>query len=160
MACQIRVDLRSLPGLGYLCPVSRKAHKDRANFEGRSTGVKRVRKIIFYGLVGILLGGFSSMVWAQLVAVDDSYGVPVAEPLLVETPGVLDNDSYKGEPAEDGGATGSRQRTVGPPQNCLLVLSSELWCANSMRDSNFVLTALLATLRVWISPVPIGLPIA
>lgn len=64
-----------------------------------------MRKIIFYGLVGILLGGFSSMVWAQLVAVDDSYGVPVAEPLLVETPGVLDNDSYKGEPAEDGGAT-------------------------------------------------------
>jgi len=64
-----------------------------------------VKKIIICGWVCVLLGGFSSMVWAQLMAVDDSYGVPVAEPLLVETPGVLDNDSYKGEPAEDGGAT-------------------------------------------------------
>ena len=64
-----------------------------------------MKKIIFFGWVGVLLGSCSSMAWAQLVAVDDSYGVPVAEPLLVETPGVLDNDSYNGEPAEDGGAT-------------------------------------------------------
>lgn len=55
--------------------------------------------------VGVLLGGFSTVAWAQLVTADDSYGVPVAQPLLVETPGVLDNDSYNGEPAEDSGAT-------------------------------------------------------
>jgi len=43
--------------------------------------------------------------WTQLIAVDDSFGVPVLQTLLVETPGVLQNDSYNNEPAEDGGAT-------------------------------------------------------
>jgi hypothetical protein len=71
-----------------------------------------VKKIIFYGSFGVLLGGFSTVVGAQLVAVDDSYGVPVAQPLVVETPGVLDNDSYNGEPAEDGGAVAELR--VGP----------------------------------------------
>jgi len=42
---------------------------------------------------------------AQLVAVDDSYGVPYGEPLVVEAPGVLSNDTYNGDPAEDAGAT-------------------------------------------------------
>ncbi len=71
-----------------------------------------MRKIIFHGSVGVLLVGFSTVAWAQLVVVDDSYGVPVAQPLVVETPGVLDNDSYNGEPAEDGGATA--ELLVGP----------------------------------------------
>lgn len=42
---------------------------------------------------------------AQLVAVDDVYGVPVLQQLVVEAPGVLNNDLYDEEPAEDGGAT-------------------------------------------------------
>jgi len=44
-------------------------------------------------------------VLAQLVAVDDAYDVPFTQQLVVEAPGVLDNDSYDGEPAADGGAT-------------------------------------------------------
>ncbi len=40
-----------------------------------------------------------------LVAVDDSYGVPFAEPLVVEDPGVMENDTYGGDPAADEGAT-------------------------------------------------------
>ncbi len=55
--------------------------------------------------VGALLIGLPGMAQAQLVAVDDSYGVPVDEPLVVEFPGVLDNDIYNEEPAVDGGAT-------------------------------------------------------
>ena len=62
------------------------------------------RKTIYW-LVGIFVCGLAGEAQAQLVAVDDSYSVPVAEPLLVEAPGVLDNDTYNGEPAVDGGAT-------------------------------------------------------
>jgi hypothetical protein len=40
-----------------------------------------------------------------LIAVDDVYGVPYGEGLVVEAPGVLDNDTSNGEPAEDAGAT-------------------------------------------------------
>ncbi len=57
------------------------------------------------GWVGILLIGLPGAAQAQLVAVDDIFGVPVAQQLVVEAPGVLDNDLYNDEPAVDGGAT-------------------------------------------------------
>ncbi len=53
----------------------------------------------------ILIIGFAGVVQAQLVAVDDSFAVPVAQELVVEAPGVLENDTYNGEPAADAGAT-------------------------------------------------------
>ena len=65
-----------------------------------------------YWLVGVLLSGLPCVAQAQLVAVDDSYSVPVAQQLVVEVPGVLDNDTYNGEPAVDGGATA--ELVVGP----------------------------------------------
>ncbi len=40
----------------------------------------------------------------QLVAVDDTYSVPYGESLLAEAPGVLSNDTFDGDPAEDAGA--------------------------------------------------------
>jgi len=40
-----------------------------------------------------------------LNAVDDTFGIPYAEMLEVEAPGVLDNDTFNGDPAEDHGAT-------------------------------------------------------
>jgi hypothetical protein len=40
-----------------------------------------------------------------LLADDDEYGVPFAEPLMVEASGVLDNDTLDGEPAGENGAT-------------------------------------------------------
>jgi hypothetical protein len=42
---------------------------------------------------------------AQTVAVDDADSVPYNTPLVVEAPGVLDNDTYNGDPASDHGAT-------------------------------------------------------
>jgi len=42
---------------------------------------------------------------AQIVAEDDAYGVPFGADLMVEAPGVLDNDSLNGMPAADGGVT-------------------------------------------------------
>ena len=53
----------------------------------------------------ILLVGFAGVVQAQLVAVDDTFSVPVAQMLIVEAPGVLENDTFNGEPAVDAGAT-------------------------------------------------------
>ena len=38
---------------------------------------------------------------AQLSTVDDLYGVPFATSLVVEAPGVLSNDTFNGNPAED-----------------------------------------------------------
>jgi hypothetical protein len=40
-----------------------------------------------------------------LTAVDDSFGVPFSQILEAEAPGVLANDTFNGEPAEDHGAT-------------------------------------------------------
>ena len=40
-----------------------------------------------------------------LIAYDDTFAVPYADTLLVEAPGVLENDTYHGEPAEGAGAT-------------------------------------------------------
>ena len=40
-----------------------------------------------------------------LVTVDDVFSVPFGQDLVAEAPGVLTNDLFDGEPAEDGGAT-------------------------------------------------------
>jgi hypothetical protein len=64
---------------------------------------------IIYWLIGVLLSGLSGEARAQLVAVDDIFSVPFAQQLVVEAPGVLDNDSYNDEPAEDAGATAVRR---------------------------------------------------
>lgn len=53
----------------------------------------------------ILIIGIAGVVQAQLVAVDDPFAVPVAQELIVEAPGVLENDTYNGEPAAEAGAT-------------------------------------------------------
>jgi hypothetical protein len=56
-------------------------------------------------LAGCVLVGLAGTVHAQLVAVADEYGVPFGQPLAVEAPGVLDNDTLNGEPAVDAGAS-------------------------------------------------------
>ncbi len=52
-----------------------------------------------------LLLAVTATAQAQMVAVDDLDSVPYDQPLLVETPGVLENDTYNGDPATDYGAT-------------------------------------------------------
>jgi hypothetical protein len=54
---------------------------------------------------GLFLAIISPVLSAQLVVTDDIFGVPVFQVLEVESPGVLKNDIYNAEPAEDGGAT-------------------------------------------------------
>ena len=62
------------------------------------------KKTAFLWITLFLLGAASSA-QAQMVAVDDSHGVRYNEPLVVEAPGVLVNDTFNGDPAEDHGAT-------------------------------------------------------
>jgi len=55
---------------------------------------------------GILFCMMISMVQAQtLIVQDDHYGIPFGRPLQVEASGVLDNDTFDGEPAGENGAT-------------------------------------------------------
>lgn len=55
--------------------------------------------------LGLAMIGAATPAAAQtLVVLDDEYGIPFAEPLVVEAPGVLDNDTVDGEPAADSGA--------------------------------------------------------
>ena len=56
-------------------------------------------------LMGVFLCATVGTTQAQLVAVDDVYGVPYAVSLQVESPGVLSNDTFDGDPAEDASAT-------------------------------------------------------
>ena len=61
-----------------------------------------------YRLVGLMLLVAANSAHAQLLAVDDSFGVPFGEPLLVENPGVLKNDTLEddeGKPQTDFGGT-------------------------------------------------------
>jgi hypothetical protein len=55
-------------------------------------------------VVGWALLGLAGTAQAQLVAETDSYAVPMDDDLVIEAPGVLDNDTVAGEPAEDAGA--------------------------------------------------------
>lgn len=65
----------------------------------------------------VLLGTLPGVASAQLIAVDDRFGVPVAQQLVVEEPGVLDNDTYDGDPAVDAGATA--ELVLGPSSGTL-----------------------------------------
>jgi hypothetical protein len=53
--------------------------------------------------VGVLILGVLGSAQAQLVVMGDRYGVPFGASLVVEAPGVLENDTFDGEPAEDAG---------------------------------------------------------
>ncbi len=64
-----------------------------------------MRSLSFTLLTWILLSITTGETQAQLVTADDTFGIPPFQQLVVEAPGVLDNDLYNGEPAEDGGAT-------------------------------------------------------
>jgi len=66
--------------------------------------VQQVKKIVLYGWLVTVFSSLPCAAWAQLITVDDSFAVPVLQTLVVEAPGVLQNDSYNDEPAEDGGA--------------------------------------------------------
>lgn len=64
------------------------------------------RRLVRPGLMSLALLLAAASVHAQtLVANDDSYGAPYGQPLAVESPGVLENDTVDGEAAADAGAT-------------------------------------------------------
>ena len=63
-----------------------------------------MRQTVIAAVVGWAMLGLAGAAQAQLVAQDDVYGVPMGGDLVVEAPGVLDNDTYGGEPAADAGA--------------------------------------------------------
>lgn len=69
-------------------------------------------------LGGLALAGFAGAVQAQLLVGNDTFGVPVSRVLVVEAPGVLDNDLYDDEPAADSGATADL--VLGPLQGTLV----------------------------------------
>ena len=78
-------------------------HATSAGSEGPiAASAGALRRAAFIATLIVLAAGAAN---AQVVAVDDAYSVPFGEDLLVEGPGVLDNDTYNGEPAEDAGAT-------------------------------------------------------
>jgi hypothetical protein len=62
----------------------------------------------------ILLLWVSGSAKAQtLIAVNDSYGIPFGQDLVVEGPGVLENDTLNGDPAGESGATAALVSDVG-----------------------------------------------
>ena len=58
-----------------------------------------------------------------LIAADDIYAVPYADILLVENPGVLENDEFDGEPAEDAGAV--IDLVISPVTHGTLILNTD-----------------------------------
>lgn len=64
-----------------------------------------MKQNVVLGWVWLILTCGPGQALAQLVAVDDRFAVPYLQQLVVEAPGVLDNDSYNDEPAVDGGVT-------------------------------------------------------
>lgn len=76
------------------------AHKQAKLKPGYNKGAKFI-----HSFVGPLLFFVASLAHAQLVAVDDSFSVPFGEPLMVETFGVLENDTLNDESAGENGAT-------------------------------------------------------
>ena len=64
------------------------------------------RRVTPMGALLLVFALFATPAAAQtLIVVNDSYGVPYGEPLVIEPPGVMDNDTYGGNPAADEGAT-------------------------------------------------------
>ncbi len=65
---------------------------------------KRIDRVLL-GVIVVAIGWTIPASAQTLIVVDDTYGVPFGEDLVVEAPGVLDNDTYDNEPAEDAGAS-------------------------------------------------------
>ena len=75
----------------------------------------RKHRSLFLWLAGLLLFFAAGLVHAQpLVAVDDSFGVPFGQPLLVEAEGVLKNDTFGGDPVSDFAVTADLVDGGGP----------------------------------------------
>ena len=70
----------------------------------RPRGLFPDRHFFNLSLVLAVLGWMPCASAQTLIAVDDTFAVPYAETLLVENPGVLDNDTFGGVSAEDAGA--------------------------------------------------------
>ncbi len=82
---------------------------------------------------------FTGVAGAQtLIAVDDAYGVRYAQPLVVEVPGVLDNDTYNGGPAAGAGATVA---LIGSPSFGTLECDSDPVTYDLCPDGSFSYTA-------------------
>jgi len=62
-----------------------------------------IRNFFFLGL--LILFGSGSAFAQVLVAINDHFGIPFGEPLVVEFYGILDNDLLNGESAGENGAT-------------------------------------------------------
>ena len=63
----------------------------------------RYARVLRTGALAVLLAS-PVLGQAQLLAENDRFAVPMGDDLVVEAPGVLDNDTYGGEPAGDAGA--------------------------------------------------------
>lgn len=70
-------------------------------------GVEEMKPILNGWFVGLALLLTAASAQAQLVAVDDVTSVPFGQALTVEAFGVLDNDTWNGEPAGENGASAS-----------------------------------------------------
>jgi hypothetical protein len=70
----------------------------------RNRQSRRIETIAFLA-IGIILATAGAVKAQTLVAVDDSYGVPLDEPLILEPFGALDNDTVDGNNAGESGAT-------------------------------------------------------
>ncbi|MCK5377354.1 MAG: hypothetical protein KAJ97_09745, partial [Acidobacteria bacterium] len=68
----------------------------------KANGPAAIRRV---AIVAALLVAVAGAAHAQMVAVDDVESVPFDAELLVEAPGVLKNDTFNGDPAEDHSAT-------------------------------------------------------
>ena len=62
---------------------------------------------LLVSLVLAVLGWMPNASAQTLIAVDDTFSVPYGQDLVAEAPGVLANDTFDGQPAEDAGATAS-----------------------------------------------------
>ncbi len=98
-----------------------------------------MRRAIRYGVALVVLALVAGVAGAQtLVGVDDSYGVPYVPPLVVEAPGVIDNDTYNGGPAAGAGATVA---LIGSPSFGTLECDSDPVAYDLCPDGSFSYTA-------------------
>jgi len=96
------VSYQSLIRRSRRLPAEAGDHRPVATFELRLTA----RRIAGYVLAVLIFLASAAHGQAQgLVAVDDVFSVPFGEDLVVEAPGVLSNDTFNGDPAEDHSAT-------------------------------------------------------
>ena len=91
--------------LPLICRILRPSMGSRR--EAARCGVRCIKARRCAGGVLLVLAFLASAAsgQAQVVAGDDTYSVPFGENLVVEAPGVLANDTFNGDPAEDHSAT-------------------------------------------------------